>query len=216
MAYESWAGGNISGGADATSWSLKPRGGYVPLADIPNVPKTVDMPMLQYPKMPSIRYEPVKGEVDMDSRAQKLMQKELPGSFEEAGNIRAAEAGKGQMAMGKAIASVGADISKAMGSVSEVLGKFVHQGLKDKDEADQHIFANNIIDYEGRRNEIYQTLPADQWPDALAKAGRGFQQKECWLGRISEDQGRHSIQDRGIHFGDRVGPEDRDGQEDEH
>ena len=120
MATESWASGTITGGAPNPSGGG--RGGWIPVQDVPNAPKTVDMPEYHPGNAPSIRYDYPKGGLDMSKRAASLMPKELPGSFEEAGNIRTAAAGKGQeayaqsqMQAGKAMGAMGQDIANASG-----------------------------------------------------------------------------------------------------
>ena len=138
MANESWAGGTISGGADATAWSLKARGGLIPVADVPNAPKTVAMPTVgNYPKVPNIRLDYPQKAPDMSSRAKKLQQEPLPSSFSEAGSIRTEAAGKGQMAVGKAISGLGEDIASASSSITNVLGQLAAKEADVRDAADK-------------------------------------------------------------------------------
>lgn len=183
MAYEAFAGGTISGGAEATAFSLRPRGGYVPVADIPNAPKLVDMPMVEYPRPPSIRYGTLSPEtIDMESRAAKLQQKELPSSFEEAGAIRARVAGQGQMAIGKAIESGGEEISKALASAGNVLAKIAHKGLEDKDNAAEHEWNLHYTAYRGRLAQIYATEKPENWRASVDAARDDFRAATSNLG----------------------------------
>src|SRR5262245_8950179 len=92
-AYESFAGESIIRPPGTTGGP--PRGGYIPLSEIPNAPRPVQMdlvPAEKYTSMLSgVHYayqEPVTG---FEQRAAKLMQPPLPPGFE-----RAAEARVGQ------------------------------------------------------------------------------------------------------------------------
>ena len=157
MAYETWSGGRIS--SEDTPSSRSPRGGYIPLSEIPNAPKTVEMPLPRYQAIPSIRREYVKQDIDMESRAAKLMQKPLPGSFEEAGDIRTAAAGKGQAAWGNAIESGGKEVASALGTFSNALARLQYEALKSKDETDKLKYDRDENWYQAEIDNITKTKP---------------------------------------------------------
>jgi hypothetical protein len=196
MAYETWAGGTISGGADATSWSLKPRGGYIPVQDVPNAPKTVSMPLYHPQNAPNIRYEYPKGAPDMKSRAASLMQKELPGSFEEAGNIRTAAAGKGQeayaesqMQAARSMGAMGENISNALASVGSVIEKIATAEREARDEGDKLRSGQAIETYNAELDRIIRTETPDKWGELKAKSRQEPSRHHKWPGSNEAYQG---------------------------
>src|SRR6267142_6031689 len=108
MAGEAYAGESITGKAGSSSLAYRPKGGGIPVQDIPNLPKTIDMPLAQAQKINLPRYEyeaPVTG---MEARAAKMKQEELPGGFAKGASLIAGAAGRGDLAFAKAEAVKGA------------------------------------------------------------------------------------------------------------
>ena len=168
MAGETWLGGNIIGERPNRGTT---GGGYIPAAEIPNAPKTVDMPMIgNYPSMFTQKFEYAQGAPDMSKRAADLMQKELPSSFEEAGNIRAQAAGQGQMAIGKAIASGGETFGKAIGVIGEVMSRIRAKTLESNDQVGEIKARNNqqliseSFQADSIKNNWTPTQQLEYWP----------------------------------------------------
>lgn len=63
-------------------------GAYIPTAGNPQR-TAMGMPLAHYPDVPSIRYQPIQGGVNMESRAAALQQSPLPGGFAGEGLARA-------------------------------------------------------------------------------------------------------------------------------
>jgi hypothetical protein len=168
----------------------------VPVNEVPNAPKTVEMPIADAPAVPAIRQEYLKQDIDMESRAAKLMQKPLPDSFEEAGNIQAAAAGKGQMAMGKAISEGGAEISKslatmstalgtmstALGTMDTVLARARQAATNSRDKTDDLRSDKAFEIYNAQVRAVYEG-PPDTWEKGLNDAGEQLRQSTAGLGQ---------------------------------
>jgi hypothetical protein len=63
----------------------------------------MEMPLAQYPGMPSIRYSGIDMRMNMARQTEALQKKALPGEFATKMEKGASAAGKDQMAMAKAV-----------------------------------------------------------------------------------------------------------------
>ena len=112
-------------------------GGYIPVADIPNMPRAdVTMPLAQYPDIPSIRYKYQEGAPDMAGRIAALQQKALPGGFAEGAERITRSAGKGQEAMGEAISKGSSQLSRALSIVGNTFAEITEEANRQKAVAD--------------------------------------------------------------------------------
>ena len=175
-AYETWAGGKVGSGPSATSWSTKPRGGYVPLADIPNAPQNVEMPMPKYPDVDITKFDYLKTEVPggLKSLGKLAEQKPLPGAFEEAASMRTAAAGKGQMAWGKAIEEAGEATTKALTQVSTTLAKVQGDAVRSQDQTDKVKYELMEDRYKADVDNITRTVPPDQQGAEIEKLNKQY------------------------------------------
>ena len=76
---------------------------YVLLQEVPNAPKSMEMPLAQYPDMPSIRYSGIDMRMNMARQTEALQKKALRGGFAAGMEKGASAAGKDQMAVAKAV-----------------------------------------------------------------------------------------------------------------
>jgi hypothetical protein len=183
MAYESFAKESIITPPGSTGG--RARGGYIPVQDIPNVPKTVEMPLApaeKYLNIPSIRYsyqQPVSG---FEQRAAALQQKPLPGGFEEAASLISSQAGRGQRAMAEAISSGSEQISNSLFYVSRVMAKRAEEAAKSKDDFDTDR-ANSLIRQTEVMVDTYQkSHPGVSWDDAYKAVAPDLRESIAGLG----------------------------------
>ena len=94
------------------------------------------MPGVEYPNIPAIRHEAIGFRVNMEGRAADLMQKPLPSSFAEGYARVANAAGKGQMAMGKAIESGSAELGNSLVAVGAIFGRLGREAEQSRDRMD--------------------------------------------------------------------------------
>jgi hypothetical protein len=104
------------------------------VTEIPNVPKTIEMPMPQPRKVPDIRVQAPTTKVNMSEETAKLQKAPLPGGFAKGMDLAASAAGKGTMAMGKAIGEGGAAIAKTMAHASYLLEQMADKALDTQDK----------------------------------------------------------------------------------
>lgn len=165
MAQESWAAGTIIGSKPDQGTR---KGAYIPIADIPNAPQTVSMPSIDnYPKGPTARYDYLPGQIDMASRAKSLMQSPLPGSFEEAGNIKAAAyteaAAKGAKAQADAVTSIGESVTKAAWYAGQIVSDIANKGRKDSDSSAPLKFNLRQEELNQELQSIQASYPPSEW-----------------------------------------------------
>jgi flagellum-specific peptidoglycan hydrolase FlgJ len=164
---------------------------YIPIQDIPNAPQAPEMPMAQYPQVPSIRYQPIEGKVNMSSEIRDLQQAPLPEGFAQGAALLANAAGKGQMAMGEAITKAGSAIGTGLDSVGKVMTRMVYEANKAQEvglHAQRDAFWKQSMADNQQQWAEQGLTPAEQQEDF--EKNRYPQMQEHLLG-ITKNQGQH-------------------------
>jgi Peptidase M15 len=104
------------------------------LTEVPNAPKSIEMPTTAGRAVPAIRVKAPDEKVNMSQEIAAMQQNALPGGF-QAGMDRAANAaGQGQMAMGKAIGEGATQFSNMLGKAVWVLHDINEKALNLADK----------------------------------------------------------------------------------
>jgi hypothetical protein len=152
---------------------------YIPIAEVPNAPANApEMPLADYPDIPSIRARGIDMKVDMGGRAAALQKQELPGGFAQGLARASAAAGTGQAAMGEAISSGANQMSRAMSGAAGILQKIHNDTLDSEDDIasikakDNRETMLNMFNADAVKGEWTEEQKQENLPKYIEKLGQ--------------------------------------------